>query len=1073
MNKNKRAPGPKVKGQGAATARQLGLLVDFSPDGGLIGIGDEDEDDGALEAELLALTGENSGGRGRPKGKAPLPMEHIERMAALCMKDLDDENLDDEDVENDAELLAELNDVLEYDKTEDSLHPPKLPPAQGRLSPTRTPQLSAAPSPADGLESTLAERLESYKIAISNAKQAGESAKVRRYERGLKTLETMLTCVKKGRKINEEEIPPAVATGKNTGISEDMSSTVSPLLLKGEKLVPMEQQTSTSNNAHTDHPPVVAPRPVPPPVLFPKPVITSVGSNTPSPVTPPERTVAGRTTAHLDHPSQVAPHSAPPSELHPKPRPSSLCTGTPSSLAQPVAQLTRLSPSNLQQATGPRAATSSSPSGSVNSGTKETVLNRQREYKVAAVQAKQNGDIELAKSYYRTAKNLDSMVEAVERGESLDLRDLPPAPGMLPKEPSRQLPQPMMSPAAVSPVTTGTPVTPCTPTPPRDLMEALQQRMLKYQSAATEAKNTGNDRKARMHERIVKQYQDAIRAHKAGKPVQLLELPVPPGFPPLQGTEDSGGDQSIMGVLETAMKLANQEDDGDEDEEERKVAAHPVPQRAAPAMQVKSAAPQTARTAASNTAAAPAKQVPKSNTRAQQQLDFLENRKKQFQQAALRAKQKNDIEGAKMYLIQSRGLDPMIEAAKNGLPVDITKVPPAPVYEEDFQLQNSRGARISPKTAEQYNELMGVLKQQHEKCLSYSQQFTHLGNVAETTKFEKMAEDCKKSIEVLKIAHAKSYPLPKYHYEERTFNTVKIFPNLSSNDMVLHIVKGINFPPPPGGSPNDLDACVRFEFAFPNTEEAQRDKTSSFKGRNSPEFNEKFKLSINRGHRGFKRVIQTKGIKFELIQKGNLFKSERVIGTAQLKLDALETKCEIRDIIEILDGRKPTGGRLEVTVRIREPLTSQQLETVTEKWLIVDPFSMPPVAVPKPKDRGSDMKDVGPSHAPAVLQSLEVLRFDKSRIEKRIQAFREAQREVPVDLMNQYQEISQQIQLEKTQLERGDPAFMKEYFVQLQRFLQHYTESAKRMGAEGRRDAAKDVLHKRKLVDEELKRFRR
>lgn len=58
---------------------------------------------------------------------------------------------------------------------------------------------------------------------------------------------------------------------------------------------------------------------------------------------------------------------------------------------------------------------------------------------------------------------------------------------------------------------------------------------------------------------------------------------------------------------------------------------------------------------------------------AQQQLTFLENRKKQLMQAALRAKQQNDIEGAKLFLRQAKGLDPMIEASQNGLPVDITK----------------------------------------------------------------------------------------------------------------------------------------------------------------------------------------------------------------------------------------------------------------------------------------------------------------------------------------------------------------------------------------------------------------
>lgn len=59
---------------------------------------------------------------------------------------------------------------------------------------------------------------------------------------------------------------------------------------------------------------------------------------------------------------------------------------------------------------------------------------------------------------------------------------------------------------------------------------------------------------------------------------------------------------------------------------------------------------------------------------AQQQLAFLEGRKKLLLQAALRAKQKNDVEGAKMHLRQAKGLEPMLEASRNGLPVDIAKV---------------------------------------------------------------------------------------------------------------------------------------------------------------------------------------------------------------------------------------------------------------------------------------------------------------------------------------------------------------------------------------------------------------
>ena len=60
---------------------------------------------------------------------------------------------------------------------------------------------------------------------------------------------------------------------------------------------------------------------------------------------------------------------------------------------------------------------------------------------------------------------------------------------------------------------------------------------------------------------------------------------------------------------------------------------------------------------------------------------------------------------------------------------------------------------------------------------------------------------------------------------------------------------------------------------------------------------------------------------------------------------------------QVLDGRRPTGGRLEVMVRIREPLTAQQLETTTERWLVIDPVpaSMPtvrPLPISSPGGKG-------------------------------------------------------------------------------------------------------------------------
>ncbi|KAM4888530.1 coiled-coil and C2 domain-containing protein 1A isoform 2-T2 [Thomomys bottae] len=937
MHKRKGPPGPP--GRGAAAARQLGLLVDLSPDG--LMMPSDDIPDEELEAEFLALVGEQPQALEKLKGKGPLPMEAIERMAQLCMRDPDEEEETDDDVEADDDLLAELNEVLgEEQKAVAS-------------SPAVTQPKPSAPHP--GLETTLQERLALYQCAIEGARQAGDSAKVRRYDRGLKTLEDLLASVKKGNPIDEGDIPPPVAVGKALGATP----------------------------SHTPAPPQPAPASLPAPE--------------------PEVPMPG------------------PSTMAPALSPSSTKLQLPSGPCSPLAQL----------------------------------QSRQREYKLAALHAKQQGDTATAARHFRVAKSFDAVLEALSRGEPVDLSRLPPPPDQLPAEAPSPTPQ-APAPVAVSPMPEVLP-------PPRTLLEALEQRMERYRVAAAQAKAKGDQRKARMHERIVKQYQDAIRAHKAGRTLDVAELPVPPGFPPIQGLETAEpAQQSLVGVLETAMKLANQ----DEEEEEEEGPSRQQNSPAAPTAQPKAPparAPQPGQAKAASKG---------TTTRAQQQLAFLEGRKKQLLQAALRAKQKNDVEGAKMHLRQAKGLEPMLEASRNGLPVDIAKVPPAPVSKDDFVLVQRPGPGLSQEAIRRYGELTKLIRQQHEMCLNHSNQFTHLGNIVETSKFEKLAEDCKRSMEMLKQAFARGLPTPAARFEQRTFNVIKIFPDLSSNDMLLFVVKCINLPTPPGMSPGDLDVFVRFDFPYPNVEEGQKDKTGVVKNTDSPEFKEQFKLCINRAHRALRRAIQTKGIKFEVVHKGGLFKTDRVLGTAQLKLDALETACEVREVLEVLDGRRPTGGSLEVMVRIREPLTAQQLETTTERWLAID--AAPPVTALKAKAPPvpAAARDPG-TRASRPLHSLSVLAFDQERLERKILALRQARRPVPADVAQQYQDVVQRSQWQRAQLEQGGAALRREYASHLERQLQFYTEAARRLGYDGSREAAKEALYRRNLVESELQRLRR
>ena len=68
---------------------------------------------------------------------------------------------------------------------------------------------------------------------------------------------------------------------------------------------------------------------------------------------------------------------------------------------------------------------------------------------------------------------------------------------------------------------------------PKSPQEALEQRLAKYKSGVEAATKEGNSGKARRMGRIVKQYEDAVKALKAGRTVEYSELPTPPGYPPI------------------------------------------------------------------------------------------------------------------------------------------------------------------------------------------------------------------------------------------------------------------------------------------------------------------------------------------------------------------------------------------------------------------------------------------------------------------------------------------------------------------------------------------------------------
>lgn len=58
--------------------------------------------------------------------------------------------------------------------------------------------------------------------------------------------------------------------------------------------------------------------------------------------------------------------------------------------------------------------------------------------------------------------------------------------------------------------------------------------------------------------------------------------------------------------------------------------------------------------------------------------------------------------------------------------------------------------------------------------------------------------------------------------------------------------------------------------------------------------------------RHFLLYVKRHGIKFEVYQKGSLFRSDRLLGTAEIKLLGLESKTEVHESLDVnyLNERK-------------------------------------------------------------------------------------------------------------------------------------------------------------------------
>lgn len=188
---------------------------------------------------------------------------------------------------------------------------------------------------------------------------------------------------------------------------------------------------------------------------------------------------------------------------------------------------------------------------------------------------------------------------------------------------------------------------------PKTILEALNERMATYKKVEEQAKAEGNSGKVRRFGRIIKQYEDAIKAHKAGRPIIEEDLPVPPGFGPLpkEGTSSLSPSTVTSSIPESPSSNSLKSDAPSETEEASKPKPKPSVKKEL-----------TSRVSGSTT------------NLAEKQMQTLLTRQKEFKLAAIEAKKAGEIEQAKEYLLIFKKFEKLLDAAAIGLPVDLNSV---------------------------------------------------------------------------------------------------------------------------------------------------------------------------------------------------------------------------------------------------------------------------------------------------------------------------------------------------------------------------------------------------------------
>ncbi|TNN20319.1 Coiled-coil and C2 domain-containing protein isoform 1 [Schistosoma japonicum] len=540
---------------------------------------------------------------------------------------------------------------------------------------------------------------------------------------------------------------------------------------------------------------------------------------------------------------------------------------------------------------------------SLNSGL-DLLKNRHKEYKLAALTARDAGQLNKAKELLEASKCIGQAIINIEAGtETFNLEtDLPPHPSEYEFSDENDLSEtttiPPPPPPSSQPVKSNVPDIMKTPI---ICTENILARIAYYKE---KSKRINDDATKRRFNRILTRYDEGLRACERGvTSFEFEELVPPPGYPQLT-------DRSKLGK---SIKLTN--------DDQKSLPAKPATSDHCP-----------------------------TKSKTEETVKLLIKRQDELKQAAKVAKQAGNIELAKTYIRSCLGMNQMIQAAEAGLPVDLTQLPRPPTFTDSAASKPIlSGLKCDPpvKYAIAFNSLSGVdLFKTYSEILSDQEKLVnHLINELRFNGQNNQLIMSKLS-DLISVNTCVKKLLSKYnqhvthliaHFELANLPKSNVNAKLADDILEISEIRGIAYPIPSNYS--NIDTYVEIELSLNASSPPLKLSTNVVKSNSEPIYSQSVKeLRVNTKSRVYRRFVQNnRCLKATVYYNRGLFRSWGVLGVTEIPLTGLVQSATVTHIGDLKEGRKVVGGRLQVQLRQRESLCGEPIVYQQQPWLLLSP----------------------------------------------------------------------------------------------------------------------------------------